>query len=288
MMSIKSTSLVVIALSALSAFTQAQAVGPRTRAAVRPTSQTEPAATKPAKADIASASASCFATFNTALPNFCVTENGNIENFIYPAGYSQIYTDGYGVCDFTGSSNVSYYDVGANDSGNWLSSIVTEPGGANTFPLTIKRTTSDGIWTITQVFSRSTTDAYVKVLITLKNNSAVQRIAQMTRYVDIDADGVSYATSNYFDGSADSGWGYNSAGATYPNHGLTIHSSHSIHNYFGYNTPWGNYDPCNFTSNSLTAPTYGDEAVMYTWAPNGDFTVGPGKSITVTLEYRPM
>ena len=266
-MSKTSTLLITIALLAISAFTQAQqASAPTKRAAFNSTNL-------------------CSATFNTALPNFCVTENGNIENFYYPAGYSQIFTDGYGVCDFTAPSSVSYYDVGTADSGNWQASVVTEPGGANTFPFTIKRTTSDGIWTITQAFSRNTVDAYVKVVITLKNNTAVARYVNMTRYVDIDADGE---PSNYFDGSSDSGWGYNSAGAAFPNHGLSIRSNHSIHNFFGYNTYWENYDPCNFHSNPSSAPTQGDEAVMYVWSPSGNGFIGAGKSISVTLEYRPM
>lgn len=268
-MSIKFTSLLAIALFAISAFAQAQK---------QPTE-------KPAKALLA-ASTSCYATFNTTLPNFCVTQNGNIENFIYPAGFSQIYTDGYGICDGTTGPLVSYYDVGTADSGNWQSPIVTEPGGTNTFPLTIKRSTSDGIWTITQSFSRNTADAYVKVVITLKNNTAVTRTATLSRYVDVDADGD--PETNYFDGTVDSGWGYNSYAISYPNHGLTIHSNHSVHNLFGYNVPWTNYDPCTFVPNSPGAPAYGDEAVLYMWAPNGHEQVAPGQSVTVTLEYRPM
>jgi hypothetical protein len=266
--SIKSTSLMIIVMCAICTFAQAQ-----------------PAAASKTKAVPLSGSGVCYATFNTALPNFCVTQNGNIENFLYPAGVSQIFTDGYGVCDAT-FSNTSYYDVGVADTGNWQNSIITEPGGANTLPLTIKRTTSDGIWTITQVFSRNTADAYVKVAITLKNNTAIGRTAWMTRYVDIDADG--FASTNWFDGTVDSGWGYNAESAAYPNHGLTIRSNPSVHNLFGFSAPSGVYDPCGFVNNPMGTPTQGDEAVIYLWAPNGNSSVPAGKSITVTLEYRPM
>jgi hypothetical protein len=267
-MSIKSTLLMIIVMCATCTFAQAQ----------------QPA-NKPAKA-LVDATKTCYASFNTALPNFCVTENGNIGQFIYPANYSQIYTDGYGVCDGTSTPWRSYYDVGVADSGNWQNSVITEPGGVNTLPLTIERTTSDGIWTITQVFSRNTADAYVKVVITLKNNTAATRSAWMTRYVDIDADG--HPNTNYFDGTIDSGWGYQSAGVSYPNHGLTIRSNHSVHNYFGFSTPSGSYDTCNFNSNPVSSPAYGDEAVVYQWKPNGNYLIPGGKSITVTLEYRPM
>src|SRR5690349_7334852 len=126
-MSIKSTSLLIIVMCAICTFAQAQT------AAASKTKAASPANT------------GCYATFGQALPSFCVSANGNIETFYYPNSVSQIYTDGYGVCDFTGSSTVSYYDVGEADSGNWQNSVITEPNGANTFPLTIKRTTSDGV-----------------------------------------------------------------------------------------------------------------------------------------------
>lgn len=227
----------------------------------------------------------CYATFNTALPNFCVTENGNIENFIYPSGYSQIYTDGYGVCDHTGGLT-SYYDIGTTESGNWGSPIITEPNGPNTFPLTIKRTTSDGVWTLTQQYSRSTVDAYVKVIMTWKNNSAVTRAAQMTRYVDIDADGN--GSDDSFDGSANSGWGYTSVKpGNYPEHGLTIRPNPSTHNYFGLVGATSSLrDPCTLSDGPY--PYVGDGAVAYMWRPNGNNSVGPGQTVKFTLEYRPM
>jgi hypothetical protein len=269
-MSIKSTTLMILVMCAICTFAQAQ------NAAASQTKAASPA------------SSSCYAEFGQALPSFCVTANGNIEAFYYPNSVSQIYTDGYGVCDFTGSSNVSYYDVGVADSGNWQSPVITEPGGANTFPLTIKRTTSDGVWTITQAYSRNAADAYVKVQITLKNDTAVTRYVQMTRYVDIDADGD--PEHNYFDGDSNSGWGYESSNAKFPNHGLTIRSAASAHNWFGYNVPSGDYDPCTTVSNANATgtPFYGDEAVAYLWTPNGGSYILAGKSIAVTLEYRPM
>lgn len=253
------------------------------------------AAAKAANA-LGTATRTCYATFNTALPNFCVTQNGNIENFYYPSGYSQIFTDGYGLCDLTTypTTETSYYDDGDQDSGNWLSPVIYEPNGANTLPLTITRTTSDGIWTVKQTFTRNTSDAYVKVVITWTNNTGILRLAYSTRYVDIDADGR--GASNEFDGTANSGWGYNTVtgGSTYPNHGLTIRSAQSPNNHFGYNVAFssvqgGNHDPCFFTSNSTTGPTYGDEAVMYQWLPGAFSNKVPAHGhFTQTLEFRPM
>jgi hypothetical protein len=272
-MSLKFTSVMMFVLLAVSAFAQS-----RTKAEI--------------KAEMAaSATTSCFATFTTALPNFCVTQNGNIENFVFPAGFSQIFTDGYGICDFT-TSETSYYDDGDQDSGNWLNPVISEPNGHNTFPLTITRTSADGIWTIKQIFSRNTADAYVKVAITWTNNTAVGRVAYFTRYVDIDADGnINDPTLNFFDGSANSGWGYSPASAG-NSHGLTVRSNQSNNNLLGFVTSFsaaqgGNHDPCFFTPN--TTPRQGDQAVMYVWAPgNLSFTVPARGKVTQTLEFRPM
>jgi hypothetical protein len=94
--------------------------------------------------------------------------------------------------------------------------------------------------------------------------------------------------TNYFDGTINSAWGYQSAAVSYPNHGLTIRANQSVHNFFGYNVPLGSYDPCDFSPNSVGSPTYGDEAVLYMFTPNGNSVIPTEKSITVTLEYRPM
>jgi hypothetical protein len=235
---------------------------------------------------------SCFATFNDKLPNFCVTQAGNIGSFTFPAGFSQLFTDGYGICDITTNTPQSYYDDGDQNSGNWLDPVVSEPHGANTFPLTITRTTSDGIWTIKQVFSRNTADAYVKVAITWTNNTAAGKLALFSRYVDIDADNnVTGPSLNWFDGSANSGWGYAPASGG-SSHGLTVRSNQSGNNFLGFVTSYdasqgGNHDPCVFTSN--VTPSQGDQAVMYLWIPgDGTFIVPPHAKVTQTLEYRPM
>jgi hypothetical protein len=267
-MSFRFASLVIIVLLSISAFAQ-------TKQEIK-------------AAMAADATKSCFATFNNALPNFCVTQNGNIEQFFFPAGVSQIFTDGYGICDFT-TAETSYYDDGDQDSGNWLNPTVSEPNGANTFPLTITRTTSDGIWTIKQAFSRNTADAYVKVVITWTNNTAVGRVAFFTRYVDIDAD--NFGGDNWFDGSTDSGWGYSPASAG-NSHGLTVRSNQSNNNLLGFATSFsilqgGNHDPCHFIPNPT--PFQADQAVMYLWSPgSGSDTVPAHGKVTQTLEFRPM
>jgi hypothetical protein len=120
----------------------------------------------------------------------------------------------------------------------------------------------------------------------LKNNTAVARQVYMTRYVDIDADGI--AADNFFQGDSNSGFGFLSLNENFPNHGLMLHTLASPDSYFGYNVRSGDVNPCNFVANDTVVSTNGDEAVMYTWAPNGSFQIPAKKSIKVVLEYRAM
>src|SRR5213594_1450398 len=86
---------------------------------------------------------------------FCVTTNGNIAKFESPQGFTQMYAEGYGVCDNTIPSSgywVDYYDHEYTGSGNWATPVVVQPNGPNTFPLKIVRSSSDGLWTLTQTF----------------------------------------------------------------------------------------------------------------------------------------
>lgn len=206
--------------------------------------------------------------------SFCVTQNGNLANFNSPYAYSQLYAnaEGYAVCDY--DSNYSYYDWGQyGDSGNWLSSTITQPNGPNTFPLTIKRTTSDGNWTLTQVFSRNTTNPSVNIKMTLRNNSVVGRTAYFMRYADIDADSKTF---NEFDGGRGSVWGYQS-GST----GLMMRQSwaYGMGTWVISSVP---FNPCSFQHEGI--PYMGDAKGMATWMQS----LKPNSSMNVNVEYRPM
>ena len=205
---------------------------------------------------------------------FCVTQNGNLANFQSPYAYTQLYAnaEGYAICDY--GSNYSYYDWGQyGDSGNWQASTITQPNGPNTFPLTVKRTTSDGNWTLTQAFSLNKTTPSVSVKMTLRNNSVVSRTAYFMRFADIDANSTTF---NEFDGGVSSVWGYQS-GAT----GLMMRQSWS----YGMGT-WvlsslpGN--PCSFQHEGI--PYLGDAKGMATWYHG----LAPNSSMTVSVEYRPI
>src|SRR5664279_1736544 len=163
------------------------------------------------------ATSDCQSTFTSGngptFMEFCVTQNGNVTEFQSPVGVEHIregdIVEGYGICDFTNLTR--YFDwADGGDSGNWLNAVRTQPHGANTFPLKITRTTSDGIFTLTQTFTQNTAERIVKIAMSLKNNTAIPRDFALVRDADIDANNANDGTfMNTFDFDRESAWGYN-------------------------------------------------------------------------------
>jgi hypothetical protein len=222
----------------------------------------------------------CQSTFTSGSGNaylkFCVTQNGNVSMIESPQTFSQIYhgAEGYGLCDTTNNPKVGYNDWGQyGDSGNWQKSIITQPNGPDSFPLTITRTTEDSVFTLKQAFSRSTTTSSVKITMTLKNNSAVARSVYLERFADVDADGTS--GSNTFDADKYASWGH-----LY--YGLMMRAKSDPHNDAGFVVTGGPQDSCALTKQQV--PYIGDGAAMYDWV----YVLGPQSSQTAVLEYRPL
>jgi len=86
--------------------------------------------------------------------------------------------------------------------------VVTQPNGPNTFPLTIKRTTSDGKYTLTQKFSQVPADFTIKIATTLKNNTTASPFIYVYRYADLDIDNAAASSIDWFDQGAHAAWGY--------------------------------------------------------------------------------
>ena len=213
---------------------------------------------------------------------FCVTVNGNIVEFQSPSGVEYIrvgaYSEGYGVCDV--SSGVHYYDYAdSGDSGNWLAPIVQAVTATS---VKIARTTSDGVWTLTQTIAINKAAASANVTMALKNNTAVGRAAAIIRFAAIDVGG---SFDNNFDGTYDSAWGYNRiSGSTTPYYGLLLQlngPSSFSHEGFAINTPVGP-DPCNSAASWIGTLTGVDGGVVY-WQYLG--TVGKSATKTVKEKY---
>lgn len=141
--------------------------------------------------------------------SFCVTANGNVLYLTSPQGYQHFGgTEGYSLCD-AGTGNV-YWDYAAHgDDAAWGAPTVTQPNGPNTFPLTIKRTTVDGIFTLTQKFTWNTAEHIVAVSMTVKNNLPVTKNLYLTRMTDADIDNCSNSCHSYFmsNDQTDMAWG---------------------------------------------------------------------------------
>jgi hypothetical protein len=119
----------------------------------------------------------------------CVTVNGNVAQFEAPLGHEHIrhgiVGEGCGVCDV--NTNTEYFDYSLfGDSPNWG---VPTLGNQTATSVKIARTTTDGVWTLTQTFTQvAGTSPLVKLTMSLRNNSAIDRTVFLMRYADVEPD----------------------------------------------------------------------------------------------------
>jgi hypothetical protein len=146
----------------------------------------------------------------------------------------------------------------------------------------ICRNTSDGVWTLTQTFTKvSGASPSVKIAMALKNNTALDRTVFLMRYVNVDAAGV---FQNNLDATTNSAFGWNSIGANSP-FGLVLQNvGESPFNFSGFvqNVPDGPA-PCSTTLHQVPGPlTRTDGSVFMFYAG----TVPKGMSRTATVSYK--
>ncbi len=216
---------------------------------------------------------------------YCLSVNGNIVQFSRPAGFEYIKAgtigEGYGICDLT-AGGVPYFDYAAFEFGNWGATVATFP---NATTAKFVRSTSDGIWTLTQTIKQVKANASgpgsAKVTMAIKNNTAINRDIFVMRYADVDAGGTvgndtvnqsqdaAFANDNFFNGLSLTNNTY-----TFFDHLAAV--------YIGANGP----NPCNFNVNRLVSPAAAigiDGAIAHIYA----FVVPKGATKTVTLTYKP-
>jgi hypothetical protein len=165
---------------------------------------------------IAPATATC--TYSFTVPgklnsflSYCVTVNGNIVSLQSPSGFDQIAqggaAEGYGVCDV--STGVSYYDWAYIDSGTWGAPVLVS---STTSAVKIARTTTDGLWTLTQTITKQAgVQPFAKITMALKNNTGITKDAYLVRYADVDPAAAPFTDSTFlesFDSSQYGAWGY--------------------------------------------------------------------------------
>lgn len=232
--------------------------------------------------------AECSFTFTSGANNtflkYCVTANGNIAQLETPLAAEHIafaaVGEGYGICDFADRSSYTDY-AGFGDSGNWgPASVVSQ----NTKSVKIARTTSDGVWTLTQTITQvvAGTAPSVKIAMTLKNNTTVIRRGNLLRYADVDAGSQPL---NNLGATKNDAFGWNS-GALFGLMLQNVGTASAFPNYQGFaqNTPSGP-DPCTPLANVVPAPqTATDGSVLMLYR----FEIAGGKSVTATVAYKGM
>jgi len=233
------------------------------------------------------ATSTCTYTFTAAATasqkyiQTCVTVNGNVVEFQSPAGVEAIrigaFTEGYGICDFT--SGAKYWDwADSGASANWLAPITLS---SSLTSVKIARTTSDGVWTLTQTFTLDKKATGIDVTMALKNNTAVARSVSTTRFADVDANNT---VVNNLDGTLDSAWGYAGPTAGFTGTGLMLTRNGPdplFHESWSINTPVGP-DPCS-PGTGFVAHQLNVDGGIIAW---DDFSVPKNGTKTIKLKYQ--
>jgi len=234
------------------------------------------------------ASSSCAFTFSSGAGasylKFCVTVNGNITQLETPAGHEHIaagfINEGYGICSETPPT--AYWDYADDgDSGNWGPTNLVRQTAAS---VKMARTTSDGVWTLTQTITQDKATPAVKIMMVLKNNTAAARVAYLVRYADVDADTM---TLNDFGSTVNSAAGWVNSSYAVIGYGLMLQNVRTSH--FGYvngfvqNTFHGP-NPCAFAFNAPYTGLLGDGSVVLAYVDS----IGAGKTRSATMIYKGM
>jgi hypothetical protein len=218
---------------------------------------------------------------------YCVSNNGNIGQIDIPYGYSQVGStggEGYGLCQE--SPPTEYHDYLVDYSYNWKDAKVLS---LSTASIKISRTTSDGNWTLVQTITKIPATASIKVVMSLTNHQAVDKVVYLVRFVDVDPAGA-HIGGSYAGASLQSAWNW----LVNPNPGSfhwglqLINATKSPFTYQqGFARPVdtgpnacdfaGGSDPSGFVAG-------GNDGTSIAYAYAG--VVGAKKTVTVTLNYR--
>jgi len=224
-------------------------------------------------------------SLNTFL-GYCVSTSGNILSIGVPQGHdlldSGVGADGYGICDV--GSGTAYFDYAfvGGDSGNWNDPVVISQ---NSTGIKTARTTIDGIWTLTQTINLMPATPAIKVVMMLKNNTAVDRTATLVRFADINVD-ANFA--NNFSSTSNGAAGWINSDLSNNVTGLGLQLLNVGNSPFGFVTGLALEDfegpnPCAFAESASGTPLVGiDGAIGLAY----EDAVSAKKTKTATMIYR--
>lgn len=150
--------------------------------------------------------------------------------------------EGYAVSMNTTAGRVTYWDAGFSEatgcSGNsrsWSSTVIES--GLNANGTTLKRSTCDGAWELTQTFTRNLVNHELTITMTLKNTSGGQNYTnvELARYFDGDVDGTT--SGDRYNRTYDSVHAQEGVFDNLMLTALTFNSSHTtaVHTFNGWN-----------------------------------------------------
>ena len=223
---------------------------------------------------------------NNTFLQFCVADTGNITRIETPVGHELLTdgggTDGYAICDQDPQTGYFDYGILNGDSGNWQQPVTLSNTSKS---VKIARTTSDGIWTLTQTITQVPATPAIQVVMALKNNSALSKTAYLSRWADINVDGT---TSNDFSATRNSAAGWIPTIPFANNFGAGLQLENSGNSQFGSVSGYAqmHFDgpsPCNFAGDASGTPIVSDDgSVVMTYVD----TIGPRKTKTATMIYK--
>jgi hypothetical protein len=133
----------------------------------------------------------CAVTFTNPGPpalTACVSGHGNINQLSYGpflGPVDHVVNEGYCLVDPNAPSTV-YWDAGGNGEANW--GVATQSSTATT--TTVTRTTTGGIYTLTQNIFFKYGSRLVLIGNVLKNNDSAAHQVRFVRYADLDMEGT--------------------------------------------------------------------------------------------------
>lgn len=288
--------ITAIAILALGCSCVAQSGSPAAASEQSSAATIQQTALDPASISPATTVQTCNWTFTSGAGNtflsYCITVNGNITRLETPQNFLQINHilpfpvtggEGYGFCDSNFAT--SYFEYAYTNSANWgATSLVSQTATA----IKLSRTTSDGIWTLTQTITQVASTSSVKIVMALKNNTAVARTVNLIRYANVDADNFNF---NFGSGTGNGAFIWNvspdPASLTQRN-GLLLQNvgTPQLPAWDGFvvTTPFGP-DPCAFAAN-WTGATPTDQDFSAVLAYSG--TIPAKGTKTVTVSYKGM
>jgi hypothetical protein len=132
-----------------------------------------------------------------------ISVHGNVIRFTSPVGFEHIrngtFGEGYLISNFDPSEFVHGYDFADYGEAGFGGAIINQPNGANTLPLTITRTTTNGRFRLTQKYAFDKKENECLITMTVRNNGpGVIRNVWLQRFAEFDVDGnVSGFTDNF-------------------------------------------------------------------------------------------